>query len=142
LPFCAKCGTEVAEGIKFCTKCGAVIGIGAASLTGSDIVIVTSQTIPGFRVKKVLGVVTGLTARTRGIGGKFIAGIESMIGGEVTAFTYEIEKARVEALDRMKIKARELEANAIIALDMETSNVFESTMLISATGTAVIVEPE
>ena len=142
MPFCAKCGTEVAEGIKFCTKCGAVIGIGAASLTGSDIVIVTSQTIPGFRVKKVLGVVTGLTARTRGIGGKFIAGIESMIGGEVTAFTYEIEKARVEALDRMKIKARELEANAIIALDMETSNVFESTMLISATGTAVIVEPE
>lgn len=142
MPFCAKCGTEVAEGIKVCTKCGAVIGIGAASLTGSDIVIVTSQTIPGFRVKKVLGVVTGLTARTRGIGGKFIAGIESMIGGEVTAFTYEIEKARVEALDRMKIKARELEANAIIALDMETSNVFESTMLISATGTAVIVEPE
>jgi uncharacterized protein YbjQ (UPF0145 family) len=142
LPFCAKCGTENAEGIKFCTKCGAAVGIGAASLTGSDILIVTSQTIPGFRVKKVLGVVTGLTARTRGIGGKFVAGIESMIGGEVTAFTYEIEKARLESLDRMKIKARELGANAIIALDMETSNVFESTMLISATGTAVIVEPE
>jgi len=141
LPFCTKCGTENAEGIKFCTKCGATIGIGA-SITGSAILTVTSQTIPGFRVKKVLGVVTGLTARTRGIGGKFVAGIESMIGGEVTAFTYEIEKARVEALDRMKIKARELGANAIIALDMETSNVFESTMLISATGTAVIVEPE
>ena len=142
MPFCTKCGTENAEGVKFCTKCGAAIGIGAASLTSSDIIAVTSQTVPGFRVKKVLGLVTGLTARTRGIGGKFVAGIESMIGGEVTAFTYEIEKARVEALDRLEIKARELGANAVIAIDMETSNVFESTMLISATGTAVIVEPE
>ena len=118
------------------------MGIGTAGLTGSDILVVTSQTIPGYRVKKVLGVVTGLTARTRGIGGKIIAGFESMIGGEVSAFTYEIEKARVEALDRMKMKARELGANAVIALDMETSNVFEATMLISATGTAVVVEPE
>jgi uncharacterized protein YbjQ (UPF0145 family) len=142
LPYCAKCGAEVAEGVKFCTKCGAAIGIEAASLTGSDIIAVTSQTVPGFRVKKVLGLVTGLTARTRGVGGKFIASIESMIGGEVTAFTYEIEKARVEALDRMKSKARELGANAVIAIDMETSDVFEATMLISATGTAVILEPE
>jgi uncharacterized protein YbjQ (UPF0145 family) len=142
LPYCTKCGAEVAEGVKFCTKCGAAIGVEVASSTGSDIIAVTSQTVPGFRVKKVLGLVTGLTARTRGIGGKFIAGIESMIGGEVTAFTYEIEKARVEALDRMKSKARELGANAVIAIDMETSDVFEATMLISATGTAVVVEPE
>ncbi len=104
--------------------------------------MVTTPTVPGYRVKKVLGIATGLTARTRGMGGKFVAGIQSMVGGEVSAFTYEIEKARVEAIDRMKKKARELGANAVVGLDMETSDVFQGTILISATGTAVVIEPE
>jgi len=131
---CPSCGAQVAEGAKFCPKCGSPIG--------SDILIVTSPSIPGYRVNKVLGVVTGITARTRGIGGKFIAGIQSMVGGEVSAFTYEIEKARMEAMERMKSKARELGANAVISLDMETSNVFDAVVLISATGTAVVASPE
>lgn len=104
--------------------------------------MVTTPTIAGYRIKKILGVVTGLTPRTRGLGGKFVAGIESMLGGEVTAFTSELEKARVEALDRVKRSAQELGANAIIGLDLETSDIFQGTMVISATGTAVVVEPE
>lgn len=102
----------------------------------------TTPTIPGYRVTRVLAVVTGLTARTRGMGGKFVAGIQSMFGGEVSAFTSEIEKARVEALDRMKDQARRVGANAIIGLDTETSDVLQGTILISATGTAVLIEPE
>lgn len=102
----------------------------------------TTPTIPGYRVTRVLAVVTGLTARTRGMGGKFVAGIQSMFGGEVSAFTSEIEKARVEALDRMKDQARRVGANAIIGLDIETSDVLQGTILISATGTAVLIEPE
>ena len=65
-----------------------------------------------------------------------------MVGGEVSAFTYEIEKARIEVMERMKSKARELGANAVISLDIETSDVFETVVLISATGTAVVVSPE
>jgi uncharacterized protein YbjQ (UPF0145 family) len=65
-----------------------------------------------------------------------------MVGGEVSAFTSEIEKARMEALERMKVKARGLGANAVIGLDMETSDVLQGTVLISATGTAVVIEPE
>jgi uncharacterized protein YbjQ (UPF0145 family) len=76
------------------------------------------------------------------VGGKFVAGIQSMVGGEVSAFTSEIEKARIEALERMKAKARRLGANAVIGLDMETSDVLQGTVLISATGTAVVIEPE
>lgn len=72
----------------------------------------------------------------------FVAGIQSMVGGEVSVFTSEIEKARIEALERMKEKARRLGANAVIGLDMETSDILKSTVLISATGTAVIIEPE
>lgn len=89
-----------------------------------------------------MGVVSGLTARTRGLGGKFVAGLESIMGGEVTAFTTEMEKARLEAIDRLVGNARKMGANAVISLDIETSEVFEGTILISATGTAVVLVPE
>ncbi|MEM2922667.1 MAG: YbjQ family protein [Candidatus Bathyarchaeia archaeon] len=107
-----------------------------------DFIITTTPHVEGYRVKQTLGVVSGLTARTRGLGGKFVAGLESMVGGEVTAFTKEIEKARTEAIDRLIENARKMGANAVISLDIETSEVFEGTILISATGTAVVLEKE
>jgi uncharacterized protein YbjQ (UPF0145 family) len=108
----------------------------------SDITIVTTPTVPGFRVIRIVGVVTGLTARTRGVGGQFVAGLQSLVGGEVSAFTSEIEKARTEAIQRIVVKAQSLGANAIIGLDMETSGILQGTVLISATGTAVVIELE
>jgi uncharacterized protein YbjQ (UPF0145 family) len=67
-----------------------------------------------------------------------------MFGGEITAFTVELEKARIEAMERVKAKALALGANALIGLDLETSDmgVQMGIVVISATGTAVIVEPE
>ncbi len=108
----------------------------------NDVMVVTMDTIPGYRVKKVVGLVSGLTARTRGMGGKFVAGIESMFGGEVTAFTSEIEKSRKESLNRLKENAKKMGANAVLKTDFETSEVFTATLLFSSTGTAVIVEKE
>jgi uncharacterized protein YbjQ (UPF0145 family) len=100
--------------------------------------------VSGYKIKRVIGLVTGLTPRTRGILGKFIAGFESMIGGEVTAFTSEVEKARWEAIERAKSRAIALGANAIIGLDVETSDLGlqQGIVLFSATGTAVVIEPE
>lgn len=88
--------------------------------------------------------VTGLSPRTRGVLGKFVAAIESMVGGEVTSFTSELEKARMEAIDRVRQKAAAMGANAIVGLDMETSDIGlqAGVTVISATGTAVIAEPE
>ena len=88
--------------------------------------------------------VTGLSPRTRGVLGKFVAGIQSMVGGEVTSFTSELEKARMEAIERVRQKAAAMGANAIVGLDMETSDIGLRTgvTVISATGTAVIAEPE
>jgi len=106
--------------------------------------IVTTPTVAGYRIKRVLGLVTGLTPRTRGIFGQFVAGWESMVGGEVTAFTSEVEKARWEAIDRAKTRAISVGANAIVGLDVETSDMGTQNgiMLFSATGTAVVIEPE
>jgi uncharacterized protein YbjQ (UPF0145 family) len=106
--------------------------------------MVTTPTVAGYKIKKVLGLVTGLTPRTRGVLGKFIAGFESIIGGEVTAFTSEVEKARWEAIERAKNRAIALGANAIIGMDVETSDMGlqSGIVLFSATGTAVIIEPE
>jgi uncharacterized protein YbjQ (UPF0145 family) len=135
---CPRCGNVVQEGAGFCPKCG-------ASLTPtSQFLIVTTPTVSGYRIKKVFGVVTGLTPRTRGVFGQFMAGFESMVGGEVTAFTSEVEKARWESIERAKSKAIALGANAIIGLDVETSGMGNQSgiMLFSATGTAVVIEPE
>jgi uncharacterized protein YbjQ (UPF0145 family) len=101
--------------------------------------VVTTPTLPGYRVMKVLGAVTGLTVRTRGVGGKFVAGIEGMFGGEVTSYSSEAEKARKESLIN---KAKAMGANAVIAADFETSDILQGTAtLFSAYGTAVVVEP-
>ena len=106
--------------------------------------IVTTPTVPGYRITRVMGVVTGLTPRTRGILGKFVAGFESMFGGEVTAFTSELEKARLDAIRRVRSKAMNLGANAVVGLDLETSDLGLQlgVVVISATGTAVVIEKE
>jgi uncharacterized protein YbjQ (UPF0145 family) len=139
MPVCPNCHAESREGERFCARCGSSI---TETSRRPDIVIVTTPTVPGYHLTAVLGVVTGLTARTRGVGGRFVAGIQSMVGGEVSAFTYEIEKARYEALERLKAAARNLGANGIVGLDLETSDILQGTVLISATGTAVVMEPE
>jgi uncharacterized protein YbjQ (UPF0145 family) len=136
---CRVCGEINTDDAKFCSRCG-------SSLDGSSqgFIIATMPTLPGYRVKRVIGIVSGITPRTRGIMGKFIAGIESMIGGEVTAFSYEIEKARAEAIDRCRSKAAAMGANAVLSVDIETSDMgYQMGILVfSATGTAVVVEPE
>jgi uncharacterized protein YbjQ (UPF0145 family) len=110
----------------------------------SDFLIVTIPMVPGYKIKNVLGVVSALTPRTRGVGGKIIASFQSAFGGEVTAFTSELEKARFETLNRLQERAEKMGANAIVGLDVETSDLGlqMGVVMISATGTAVIIEPE
>jgi uncharacterized protein YbjQ (UPF0145 family) len=109
-----------------------------------DMLMMTTPIPDGYEIVKVFGIITGLTTRTRGVGGQFIAGIESLTGGEVTAYNSEIEKARAEAIARLKAKAVELGANAIAGIDMETSSMGTSSsmIVISATGTAMSVKKQ
>ncbi len=134
---CALCGSEIPEDAKYCPKCGEAVDEGIPGF-----IIVTTPEVSGYKITKVLGVVTGLTPRTRGLLGKFVAGFESMFGGEVTAFTSELEKARMDAIRRVRNKAADLGANAVVGLDLETSDMGLQlgVIVISATGTAVVIE--
>ncbi len=135
---CPNCESELNTDAKFCTNCGVSLVPG----TDTEFIITTTPSIEGYRIRRILGVVTGLTPRTRGVLGKFVAGIQSMFGGEITAFTTELEKARIEAIQRAKSKALALGANAIVGLDLETSDLGlqSGIVVISATGTAAIIE--
>jgi uncharacterized protein YbjQ (UPF0145 family) len=138
--YCPKCGKKAPADAVFCAECGAKLNV--QPLQQTHMMVVTTPTLPGYRVVKVLGVVHGLTVRTRGVGGKFVAGIEGMFGGEVTTYSSEAEKARRDSLQRLIATATGMGANAIISADFETSDILQGmATLFSAYGTAVVVEP-
>ena len=111
-------------------------------MSREQVLVVTSPTLPGYEVIRVLGPVYGITVRSRGVGGRFVAGIQTLAGGEITAYTSECEKARDESLQRMMDKAREIGANAVISADFETSDILQGIATIfAAYGTAVVVKP-
>ncbi len=108
----------------------------------SEIIVVTTPTIAGYRVVRVVGPVYGMTIRSRGIGGKFVAGIQSMFGGEITSYVSELENARRESLERLMENARKVGANAVLNTDFETSDILQSTAIVfSSYGTAVVIAP-
>lgn len=107
-----------------------------------EVTVVTTPTVPGSEIVKVIGPVHGMSVRTRGMWGKFVAGLQSIVGGEVSAYTSECEKARNESLDRLIRNAKAVGANAVVGTDFETSDILNGTATIfSAHGTAVIIQP-
>lgn len=105
------------------------------------LLVTTLPHVPGCKIKKILGLVYGLTVRTRGLGGQIIATLESLAGGEIEAYTSEAIKARLECIKRMVEMAKKIGANAIIGVDFETSDMLNgAATLFAAYGTAVIVE--
>lgn len=108
----------------------------------SDIMVVTTPYITGYRIVRVIGPVYGMTIRSRGVGGKFVAGIQSVFGGEITSYVSELENARKESLQRLKQHARATGGNAVLSTDFETSDILQSSAIaFSAYGTSVVIEP-
>ena len=105
------------------------------------ILLTTTPTVPGYKLKRVIGIVTASACRTRGLGGRLLASIESVVGGKGEAYLKEIEKAREEALRRLSEKARALGANAVVGIDFETTEILEGFIVVNAIGTAVVLEP-
>ncbi len=103
-------------------------------------IISTADTIPGVRIVRVLGLARGNTIRTRHIGKDIVAAFKNMVGGEVEEYTKMLAERREQAIDRMTENARELGANAVIAMRLGTSSMMQGAAEIVAYGTAVVVE--
>ena len=106
----------------------------------SDVIVATTENIPGYRVVRVLGIVTGSTVRARHVGKDILAGLRNIVGGEVKEYTELLMEAREEAIRRMIENARRMGANAVIGFRLMTSQVAAGAAEILAYGTAAIVE--
>ncbi len=104
-------------------------------------IVVTTENIAGFKVTKTIGQVFGVVVRSRGIGGDIVAGLRSIVGGEINEFTEMLEDARRHAIDRMIVNASMMDANAIIMMRFDGSEIGQNMTEVVAYGTAVQVEP-
>ena len=104
-------------------------------------IVTTANDVAGHRVVKYLGLVRGITVRSRSVVGNFAGGIQSLFGGKLSVFVDLAEAARQEALDHMTAHATEHGANAVIAMRYDANDIMEGITEVLAYGTAVIVEP-
>jgi uncharacterized protein YbjQ (UPF0145 family) len=100
----------------------------------------TANDLHGHRVVRSLGIVRGITVRSRGLAGQFAAGMRSIIGGKIHEYVVVCEEAREEAFDLMMQHAAEIGANAIIGVRYDATELAESMTEVLAYGTAVIAE--
>jgi len=105
-------------------------------------IIVTSENIAGHRIVKTLGLVRGNTVRARHVGKDIMAGLRTIVGGEIHEYAKLMAESREQTIDRMAAEAQALGANAVIATRFTTSVILNGTAELLATGTAVVVEPE
>ena len=104
--------------------------------------IVTTNDVPGQRVVKTLGVVRGITVRSRNALSDVVGGVQSMVGGRVGAYVKLAEAARAEAYDELIDHARAMGANAVLAMRYDANEIMPGITEVLAYGTAVVVEPE
>ncbi len=100
----------------------------------------TAFTIEGYRIVRNLGVIRGITVRSRSVLGNFAGGIQTIFGGNITIFTELCEHARLEAFQLMLGHAQEIGANAIIGIRYDANEVMDGVTEVLAYGTAVVVE--
>ena len=104
--------------------------------------VVTSENVPGQRVREVKGQVFGLVVRSRGLGGNIMASIRALGGGEITEYTQLLEEARRHAIDRMIANATTMGANAVVMMRFDSAEIGQTMSEIVAYGTAVVVVPD
>ena len=102
--------------------------------------IVTTNEVTGARIVRVMGQAFGVVVRSRGVAGNFMAGLRSIVGGEIHEYTQMLEEARRHAIDRMAENAALMGANAVVAMRFDSSEIGETMSEIVAYGTAVLLE--
>ncbi|MEJ1517857.1 YbjQ family protein [Bacillus cereus] len=102
--------------------------------------VVTTENIEGYKIVEVKGPTFGLIVRSRGLGGDIMAGLKSLVGGEIKQYTAMLEDSRKEAMDRMIKNATQMGANAIIMMRYDSGEIGKNMSEIVSYGTAVVVE--
>ena len=103
--------------------------------------VVTTENVPGHRVVELKGQCFGVVVRSRGLGGNIMAGLRSLAGGEIIEYTQMLEEARRHAVDRMVKNAALMQANAIVMMRFDSSEMGQTMSEVVAYGTAVIIDP-
>jgi uncharacterized protein YbjQ (UPF0145 family) len=104
--------------------------------------VTTALTLPGYKVVKNLGVVRGITVRSRSIVGNVLGGLQSLFGGNITIYTDLCEQARSETYQLMCKHAQQLGANAIISMRYDATELMAGLTEVLCYGTAVVAEEE
>jgi uncharacterized protein YbjQ (UPF0145 family) len=102
--------------------------------------VTTAFELPGCRVARSLGLVRGVTVRSRSVIGTIGAGLQTLFGGNITLWTELCEHARQEAYDLMVRHAEQMGANAIIGMRYDANEVAQGATEVLAYGTAVVIE--
>ncbi|RDJ00239.1 YbjQ family protein [Dyella solisilvae] len=101
----------------------------------------TADALPGYRIVRSMGIVRGITVRSRSVVGNLGAALQTLVGGNISIYTELCENAREEAFELMLHHAAERGANAVIAMRYDANDVAEGVTEVLAYGTAVMVEP-
>jgi uncharacterized protein YbjQ (UPF0145 family) len=104
-------------------------------------IITTTPDVQGYRIVRTHGLVRGSTIRSRHLGRDIIAGLRTLVGGEVTEYTKLMGEAREQAIGRMIVEAKSLGANAVVAVRFQTAQVMQGAAEMLCYGTAVTVLP-
>jgi len=103
-------------------------------------IITTSDRVEGRAIVKTVGLVSGSTIRARHVGRDVKAMLKSVVGGEITDYTYMMEEAREQAIQRMVEDAEKKGANAIVGMRFSTTEVMQNAAEVLAYGTGVVLE--
>jgi uncharacterized protein YbjQ (UPF0145 family) len=101
----------------------------------------TAFTLDGYRVTRTIGIVRGITVRSRSIVGTIGGSLQTLLGGDISLFTELCEKAREEAFQRMLQHAQQHGANAIVGVRYDATELMQGVTEVLCYGTAVVVEP-
>ncbi|QGM99143.1 YbjQ family protein [Methylocystis parvus] len=103
-------------------------------------IVSTTNEIAGYRIVRHLGLVRGITVRSRSVVGNFFGGIQTIFGGKLSVYVNLAEATRQEAFDHMCEHATEGGANAIVGMRYDANEIMDGVTEVLAYGTAVIVE--
>lgn len=105
-------------------------------------ILVTTDSIPGYRIKELCGLAKGCSVRGTHLGDDIVAKLKNAVGGEVHEYTQVFAQVREQALDRLMRDARQLGANAVVALRFQSAEIGDGVAEMMAYGTAVVAEKD